>query len=293
MGQDRLSTHGNLFDFFHERVDHAVSECHVPVSRDGVYYITNLLVERSRARSRSEATRRSPFRGALAPQAEAVRVYRELGDEALYVSGFFRQSLERRIVGSATTRTWGQRSVRHALAALQSSRGRGRSGAGLLRAGREFVGCSEALAQIREGMRGKSDQDIIALYERWLSTGDQHAAARLRELGNRASGARTGVRRGNGQQFVLKLIQEHLQAIYRLATRPTSAPSCVREDVARVLGPDRRRAEEWVLVREVEDGVDIGVYIDADASRGSGDRARRRHGHSTRAFARSAWPPKA
>ena len=33
-----------------ERVDHAVSQCHVPVSRDGVYYITNLLVERSRAR---------------------------------------------------------------------------------------------------------------------------------------------------------------------------------------------------------------------------------------------------
>jgi hypothetical protein len=63
---------------------------------------------------------------------------------------------------------------------------------------------------------------------------------------------------------VLKLIQEHLQAIYRIADAPDVRSFLVSgEEVARVLGPDRRPAEEWVLVREVEDGVDIGVYIDA------------------------------
>jgi hypothetical protein len=62
---DRLSTHGNLFDFFHERVDHAVSECHVPVSRDGVYYITTCWWNGAGQRVGSEATRRSPLRGAL------------------------------------------------------------------------------------------------------------------------------------------------------------------------------------------------------------------------------------
>ena len=63
---------------------------------------------------------------------------------------------------------------------------------------------------------------------------------------------------------MLKLIQEHLQAIYRLADAPDIRSFLVSgEEVAQVLGPDRRRAEEWVLVREVEDGVDIGVYIDS------------------------------
>ena len=39
----------NLFDFFHEAVDAAVSSRRAPVSEDGVYYLTNLLAERGRA----------------------------------------------------------------------------------------------------------------------------------------------------------------------------------------------------------------------------------------------------
>jgi hypothetical protein len=63
---------------------------------------------------------------------------------------------------------------------------------------------------------------------------------------------------------VLKLIQEHLEAIYRITSAPDIRSFLVSDDeVGQVLGRDRRRAEEWVLVREVEDGVDIGVYIDA------------------------------
>ncbi len=62
---------------------------------------------------------------------------------------------------------------------------------------------------------------------------------------------------------MLKLIQEHLEAIYRIAEAPDIRGFLVSaEDVAQVLGPDRRRAEEWVLVREDGDDVDIGVYID-------------------------------
>ena len=184
MGQDGLSTDGNLFDFFHERVDHAVSQCHVPVSRDGVYYITNLLVERSRARE-SGAKRLVDlhFEARSAPQAEAVRAYRELGDEALYVSGFFRQSLERRIVGVRYYQDMGAAAYDTLSRLFKVPGVVGDLARVFSELADEFVGCSEALAQIREGMRGKSDQDIIALYERWLSTGDQHAAARLRELG--------------------------------------------------------------------------------------------------------------
>jgi hypothetical protein len=62
---------------------------------------------------------------------------------------------------------------------------------------------------------------------------------------------------------VLRLIQEHLEAIYRIAETPDIRSFLVsEEDVARVLGPDSRRAEEWVLVREDGEDLDIGVYID-------------------------------
>jgi hypothetical protein len=184
MSLDRLSTDDNLFDFFHEQVDHAVSDHRVPVSRDGVYYITNLLVERSRAQD--SAPKRLVdlhIEARNADHASAVKAYRELGDEALYVSGFFRASLERKMVGVRYYQDMGAAAY-DTLAKLMLVPGVVGS---LARVFHEladgFVACSEALAQVREGLGGNSDQDIIALYERWLSTGDPRAAARLKELG--------------------------------------------------------------------------------------------------------------
>jgi hypothetical protein len=184
MSQDRLSTDDNLFDFFHEQVDHAVSDHRVPVSKDSVYYITNLLVERSRAQDAGPKRLVDlHIEARNADHVRAVKAYRELGDEALYVSGFFRQSLERRMVGVRYYQDMGAAAY-DTLSRLMAVPG---VVGDLARVFEElaqgFVLCSEALAQIREGLRGSSDQDIVALYERWMTTGDARAAARLKELG--------------------------------------------------------------------------------------------------------------
>ncbi len=62
---------------------------------------------------------------------------------------------------------------------------------------------------------------------------------------------------------VIALVQAHLEAIYR-----TSAPDVrgflVDDDqLATLVGPARRPADEWVLVREAEDGLDLAVWIEA------------------------------
>jgi hypothetical protein len=207
------------------------------------------------------------------------------------VSGFFRQSLERRIVGVRYYQDMGAAAY-DTLSRLCKLPGVvGDLARVFAELADEFVGCSEALAQIREGMRGKSDQDIIALYERWLSTGDQHAAARLRELGIEPAAlaqvfgaARTTVR----AEAHPGAPPGHLPLADAPDIRSSSCPRG-RGPRARTRSPPSRG---WVLVREVEDGVDIGVYIDATHLEDSRP-PRRRHGHSTRAFARSAWPPKA
>jgi hypothetical protein len=62
---------------------------------------------------------------------------------------------------------------------------------------------------------------------------------------------------------LLKLIQEHLEAIYRISGAPDIRSFLLsEEEVGRLMGPDARHAEEWVLVRQDAEGVDIGVYID-------------------------------
>jgi hypothetical protein len=63
---------------------------------------------------------------------------------------------------------------------------------------------------------------------------------------------------------ILGVVQLHLQAIYQ-----TRAPDVRRfrvdDDQLDVLvGEDQRPADEWVLVRESEDGLDLAVWIDED-----------------------------
>lgn len=60
---------------------------------------------------------------------------------------------------------------------------------------------------------------------------------------------------------MLSIIQHHLQSIHRTQA-PDIAPFLLSDTaVAALLGPDTRPADEWVLVREAEDGLDLGVYI--------------------------------
>lgn len=63
---------------------------------------------------------------------------------------------------------------------------------------------------------------------------------------------------------MLSLLQQHLEAIY--ATRAPDVRQFLvgREQVRQVLGDGARPADEWVLVREAEDGVDLALYVDPD-----------------------------
>lgn len=61
---------------------------------------------------------------------------------------------------------------------------------------------------------------------------------------------------------MLSLIQSHLQAIYQTQA-PDIAPFLLDQDALRALmGPRLRPTDEWVLVREDPEGLDLGVYID-------------------------------
>jgi hypothetical protein len=60
---------------------------------------------------------------------------------------------------------------------------------------------------------------------------------------------------------MLSTIQAQLEAVYRIAA-PDIREFLINEtQVDDVLGTDARTADEWVVVREASDGVDIGVFI--------------------------------
>ncbi|MFT5680669.1 MAG: hypothetical protein ACI8RZ_001575 [Myxococcota bacterium] len=60
---------------------------------------------------------------------------------------------------------------------------------------------------------------------------------------------------------MLKVIQDHLQSIYRIQA-PDVRPFLVdAAAVTNLLGPDARGADEWVLLRQDGEDVDLAVYI--------------------------------
>jgi hypothetical protein len=175
----------NLFDFFHEQVGAVVSSAGGPVSEDGVYYLSNLLVERSRVRDGPAADTLVELRMQAEEQGglRAVPTWRELGDKALYESGFFRASLQRRTVSVDYYLSMGA-SAYDRLSALLRLPG---AGGGLDEVYAElatrFDVCSEVLQSVRDALRAHTHSDILRLYEEWIATSNPRAAERLRELG--------------------------------------------------------------------------------------------------------------
>ncbi|RME27088.1 MAG: hypothetical protein D6798_05390 [Deltaproteobacteria bacterium] len=197
----RLDVDANLFDFFHEHVGRAVEDSGVPVSREGVWYLTGLLVDRAHRTEEEDAAGTLVELRVQASEGDrttAISAYRRLGDRALMTAGFFRQSIARKLVSRQYYIDMGAAAY-DALAGMLRAAGFGRrevigdsGGRGLDvvydELAQRFEDCSEVLAEVHHAVRERhetalSDSDILALYEEWLATGSPRVAARLTSLG--------------------------------------------------------------------------------------------------------------
>jgi hypothetical protein len=182
-----LVTEGNLFDFFHERVESAAQHQRAGVSENARYYLSSLLAEQVR-REDEDPSGPNPtlvelqHRAVTAPApAEAVNWWRKLGDRSLLLSGYFREHLERRRISRSYCVRMGEGAYR-SLERLLDLRGAGFAGIYAELAER-YEACVEVIAEVRDETRERSDTDIVRLYEEWLASGSPRVAERLRVLG--------------------------------------------------------------------------------------------------------------
>lgn len=191
-----LSRDSNLFDFFHEQVGSAADRSSSEFSEEGIFYLTNLLVERSRLSGleQPQTLVELGLKAAHGTRHESIQAYRQLGDLALYMTGFFRQSLVRRNVGVNYYLDMGAMAYHRLSRILAAPEGQviGESGHKSLDAifeelAHRYTVCSEVLRDVKACLRAQcsdqSDQALLALYEEWLKTGSPHVARRLNELG--------------------------------------------------------------------------------------------------------------
>ena len=163
-----------LFDHFQTAVDDAGTG--LPLSEDIRLYLTWLLVERVRSdrKTYEEDTLAELYgRANRTSSTYAAAVYRELGDRALYVAGFFPESLDRSLVGTTYYIDMGSAAYYRAHQWMSTV-----FGSTFVDMATKFEDCVVLL----ETVRGKED-DLEALYDQWVENPSEAAEKRLRRAG--------------------------------------------------------------------------------------------------------------
>lgn len=172
-------------EFFREQLEKAMDHQRVSTSTFTEYYLVNLLARAVKRGLGCTAPDVDATPLALlyvdavrASRAERARLLQSLGDQALFLSGFFADSLPRRLVALDYCRSLG------GFAYARLSREAGRTTSPLFEElAARFVEFSDLLQEVSEATRLNNVQSVVRLYERWLQTGSKRAAQLLQAQG--------------------------------------------------------------------------------------------------------------
>jgi len=175
-------------EFFKEQLERAMEHQKVCTSAFTEHYLVTLLAGcvRGDALPAPEAGYdETPLalmyvRALQASRQERVRLLRAMGDNALFVSGFFASSLGRTLVDLGYYRAMGGQ----AYARLsREERGLGYAQGVFEELSGRFTEFADVLSEVSEASRLMSPRSVLQLYERWLQTGSRQAAVLLAERG--------------------------------------------------------------------------------------------------------------
>jgi hypothetical protein len=186
---ERLLSEQSPLEFFRAQLERAMQHQKVSTSAFTEFYLANMLavcVQGDPLPAPEKGFDEMPLallyvRASEASRFNRARLLRMLGDGALFVSGFFGDSLNRKMVDLAYYRRLGGQ----AYARLSHEDGwMEYEPAVFAELARRFPEFTDVLAEVSENSRlTASDRSTLQLYERWVQTGSRRAAALLAERG--------------------------------------------------------------------------------------------------------------
>lgn len=193
----RVIESADLREFFQSSLDEALDRQGIDAGVETTWYLVNLLTAFHRAERlfdfNGERFELRPlamlYADALAEPAteQRHRIMRRLGDIALFISGVFAESLNRKLVDIDYYIAMGSNAYGYLSVSV-----RGRQGAPFGdvfdELANKFTDFVDVLALVREHADAGDARDVLRLYEVWLRTGSARALERLRELGIEPSG---------------------------------------------------------------------------------------------------------
>ncbi|MEO8225448.1 MAG: hypothetical protein ABI661_11645 [Gammaproteobacteria bacterium] len=183
----------SLQEFFRDSVGAAMASNKVAVEDHTAHYVVNLLTLFARSEALHDQGERGPglkpLALMLADAAEAApgdsrnSSLRRLGDVALFIAGFMAEGLDRKAVGVGYYVRMGGGAY-HTLSMTLPASPRGRAFAPVFaELSAKFADVVDVLNDVRHAGVASRDQDVLRLYETWLTTGSRRAARLLRQLG--------------------------------------------------------------------------------------------------------------
>ena len=171
-------------EHFKRLVTEAVRNQHVAADQTTEFYLSNLLADFVDSDKLSTEPLAITYIKALEADYElAAQLLKELGDISLFTSGFFSDSLSRKVMDVDYYAAMGARSYDR-LASIHSGAGMKSPLETLFsELALKFKLFVEVLAEVSERCRLTSNTDILRIYERWLKTKSSRTEGLLRELG--------------------------------------------------------------------------------------------------------------
>ena len=175
----------SLTAFFQEAVSTAMKNQGIPCSPDTEFYLVHLLS----GYAHSVPPDDQPIALALAEARfaspdERAHQLRDVGDRSLYLSGFFAESLSRKLVDVDYYIEVGGGAYRQLAELPAARREPGVTTPTIFsELGTRFDRFVDVLAEVSEWSATHSDAGVLMLYERWLKTGAKWIERRLRARG--------------------------------------------------------------------------------------------------------------
>lgn len=178
----------DLDGFFRQVVNGAVREGHLDASDATRMYLVALLADYAKPGALKRETLRRPFtfllRDALRAQgAERFERLRSLGDDVLYVTGFFGDHLDRRGVERQYVTGVGSRAYDEAAAILKRMGPDDATGPDVFaELAARFDGFVDVVRDVSDAiyaMNARAPADVVDLYERWMKRGSTSLAEAL------------------------------------------------------------------------------------------------------------------
>jgi hypothetical protein len=179
-------------EYFKELVDEALARQRIAAQELTAFYVVQLLAGFLQRPDNDDAAEPLALKLARALDAGGVQqriTLRQIGDMSLFVSGFFSDSLRRKLVDIDYYVSIGGYAYnalsRHETDALSPV---------FAELADKFVGFVDVLGEVSERSSCSSNSDLLRLYERWLKTGSTRCGQLLVERGVVPNASITGTR---------------------------------------------------------------------------------------------------